>query len=632
MVQFNFTYDPSVTLEQRVGFELAAAIWSTYLTDDVTINLHIGSSDSLGNNGDAVGGAIPILHEQNYGIYQEYASADASSDYDDQAVESLQTGNTTDFLVNGQIVDGNSDILLTSAQAKALGMDEALTLDNGSTWDRDLVDDNALDGYILISNSFDWNYDYLRSDEQPEGTLDFLSMALHEIGHQLGFVSGLDGTIDFETLHSGDTQVSNFTALDLFRSSVDSTQLDNPDGAVSDLTLGQNSYFSIDGGQTNLGDFSTGANYQASHWKRLKDAMGIMDPTLAYQERMSIGYLDLQAIDVLGWDVDYSAVASGLDIESLLLEAEQAVEADLGLESSQLTDNRGAGNDGDRYNLGYNQWWQLFEEHVAELGYSQWWQLFEQGYNEWQQYEDGLSEVGYSQWWQSFEAIIDDLGYSQWWQSFETDMDGLGYSQWWQLFEVGYSQWWQKIETFFSTVEKQDWVDEDSKLTHNLTRGYAQSGLVRGGQDDDIIGGSNEQDRIRGGQGDDLIDGKAGNDIIWGDAGNDVIYGHDGYDDLRGGAGNDVLSGEQLADQLYGEDGADILSGGQGNDILSGGSGRDELNGGSEKDILQGGEGDDALSGGSDYDLWMGAAGRDMASGDAGNDVLYGDEVLAESQ
>ena len=423
MVQFNFTYDPSVTLEQRVGFELAAAIWSTYLTDDVTVNLHIGSSDSLGENGQAVGGAIPILHEQNYGVYQQYASNDATSHHDDQALESLQEGNTTDFLVNGQIVDGNSDILLTSAQAKALGMDEALTLDNGATWDRDLVDDNALDGYILISNSFDWNYDYLRNEEQPEGTLDFLSMALHEIGHQLGFVSGLDGTIDFETLYSGENQVADFTALDLFRSSVDSAQLDNPDGSVSDLSLGQNSYFSIDGGQTNLGEFSSGADYQASHWKRLKDAMGIFDPTLAYQERLGIGYLDRQAIDVLGWDVDYSAVAAGLDIESLLRQAEQAVEADLGLESHQLTNSRGGGEDGDLYDLSYNQWWSIFEAHVAELGYSQWWQLFEQGYSEWQQYEDGLTEVGYSQWWQSFEVIIDDLGYSQWWQEFEADLD-----------------------------------------------------------------------------------------------------------------------------------------------------------------------------------------------------------------
>ncbi|MEO1620017.1 MAG: NF038122 family metalloprotease, partial [Cyanobacteria bacterium J06632_3] len=626
MVQFNFTYDPSVTLEQRVGFELAAAIWGTYLTDDVTINLHIGSSDSLGENGQAVGGAIPILHEQNYGVYQEYASADASSEHDDQALESLQTGNTTDFFVNGQVVDGNNDILLTSAQAKALGMDEALTLDNGTTWERDLVNPDALDGYILISNSFDWNYDYLRSEEQPEGTLDFLSMALHEIGHQLGFVSGLDGTIDFETLYSGDTQISNFTALDLFRSSVDSTQLENPDGSVSDLSLGQNSYFSIDGGQTNLGEFSTGADYQASHWKRLKDAMGIFDPTLAYQERLSIGYLDLQAIDVLGWDVDYSAVAAGLDVETLLQQAEQAVAADLGFESHQLTNSRGAGEDGDLYSLGYNQWWQLFEAHVAELGYSQWWQLFEQGYNEWQQYEDGLTEVGYSQWWQSFEAIIDDLGYSQWWQSFETDLQDLGYSQWWQLLEVGYSQWWQKLETFFSTLDKVDGhATERSSLIAGGGVGGHETEIFYGGENDDIIAGDRKQDRIKAGTGDDLIDGKEGHDVLWGEAGRDIIYGQAGNDLIYGGDDDDLLLGEAGDDDLQGEAGDDIASGGSGDDIVRGGEGKDDLKGGWGRDVLSGDAGDDRVEGEEGNDIVIGGEGQDQVNGGGGDDILYGD-------
>ncbi|MEM6450544.1 MAG: hypothetical protein AAF703_09545, partial [Cyanobacteria bacterium P01_D01_bin.105] len=93
MVQFNFSYDPNISIEQRVGFELAAMIWSSYLTDDVEVNLHIASSASLGEGGKAVGGAIPIFHEQNYGIYQEYADADASSASDDVANASLQDGN-----------------------------------------------------------------------------------------------------------------------------------------------------------------------------------------------------------------------------------------------------------------------------------------------------------------------------------------------------------------------------------------------------------------------------------------------------------------------------------------------------------------------------------------------------------
>ncbi len=634
MVHFNFTYAPDVTLEQRIGFELAAKIWSTYLTDDVTINLHIASSDSLGD-GTAVGGALPLFQEQNYGVYQEYLAADATSASDAQALESLQEGNTTDFLVNNQIVDGNTDILLTSAQAKALGMDNTLTLENGTTWERDLVDADALDGYIIISNSFSWNYDYTRSGQAPEGTLDFLSMALHEIGHQLGFVSSLDGTLDINTLYSGETQVSDFTALDLFRLSVDSTGIENPDGAVSDLTIGENSYFSIDGGQTNLGDFSTGQagdGYQASHWKRLKDAMGIMDPTLAYKERLSIDHLDLQAMDVLGWDIDYSALDTGLDLNALLLEAEQAVAQDLGITTATLTDNRGGGEHQDLYTLGYSQWWQMFEKHVLELGYSQWWSIFELGYSQWwQQHEGETLELGYSQWWQQFEDSLLELGYSQWWQQFESDMLELGYSQWWQLFELGYSQWWQKLEPFFSTLDKLE-NSQSPAVDDVFQAGTLEAPIFRGGADDDIIGGSNVQDRVDGLAGDDLIDGREGNDILSGSAGRDTMYGYDGEDILYGGEDNDLILGENDDDQLFGEQGADILSGGHGEDILSGGNGRDELKGGTGADVMLGGHGDDSLAGEAQADLIMGGHGRDILEGGEGDDVMYGDQVLAESQ
>ena len=61
MVQFNFTYDPNVSLEQRVGFELAALVWSSYLTDDITVNLHIASSDSLGHRWPSSGRRHPYF-------------------------------------------------------------------------------------------------------------------------------------------------------------------------------------------------------------------------------------------------------------------------------------------------------------------------------------------------------------------------------------------------------------------------------------------------------------------------------------------------------------------------------------------------------------------------------------------
>ncbi len=645
MVQFNFTYDANVGLEQRIGFEMAAAIWASYLKDDVTIKLHIGSTTGL-NEGKAVGGAVPIFHEQTYGVFGEYYKQDVTAaalgeapSADQQAASSLQKGNTVDLQVDGKVLDGNTTILLTSAQAKALGMDQALTLNNGTTWNRDLLNPDALDGYIVINESFDWNYDFTRSGEATEGTLDFLSMALHEIGHNLGFVSGLDGTIDIQTLLSGQTKISDFTALDLFRHTVDSANIKNPDGSVSSVSIGGNAYFSIDGGVTNLGNFSTGEDtekggdgYQASHWQRLQNAMGIMDPTLAYKERLSLSQRDLQAIDVLGWDVDYQAGKS-LNLQSLLLKAEQAVAKSLGLESNALSNNK---TENHLYTLGYSQWWQLFENQILELGYGKWWQMFELGYSKWWQQQENPNAplaLGYSQWWQVFEDELEDLGYGESWQEFEDEMLDLGYGKWWQVFELGYSKWWQKLETYFSTLEgagEGSGNPANPNPTAVVNNNAPNSAtVVTGGDADDILAGSQSRDLISSGAGDDLIDGKEGDDTLLGEAGNDILYGATGNDSLYGGLGDDVLAGEAGDDKLFGEAGDDILSGGYGNDVLDGGEGKDLLKGDAGNDVLDGGEGGDELEGGEGNDIVIGGNGEDTLNGGAGNDKVYGDQYVA---
>ncbi|MCG8362625.1 MAG: NF038122 family metalloprotease, partial [Pseudanabaenales cyanobacterium] len=522
MTQFNFIYDPNVSLEQRIGFQMAAAIWSTFLLDDVNINLRITATDSL-NNGQAVGGAIPIFHEQHYGVYREYLNQDIASAEDHAATDSLQEGNTVDVLIDGEVIDGNSTIMLTSAQAKALGMNAPLVLDDdnddeddnddadndnddndandesasynnnnsydnddgdndndydddeSNTWDRNLVDADAQDGYIIINNSYTWNYDFTRQSESPAGALDFLTMALHEIGHTLGFVSGLDGLLETFELHSGETQAAGFTALDMFRHTIDSQVINNPDGDVADLTLGANAYFSLDG-ETALANFSSGQNtevggdgYQASHWERLQQAVGIMDPTLGYQERTNISYLDLQAMDVLGWDINYAALEQGLNFQALHAQALHAVAADfsIGVEAVETA----VANGQDWYTLGYGSWWQAFKDQMIEMGYGGWWQEFEAemleiGYGQWWQVlHQDLLEIGYGQWWQAFENQVLEMGYGQWWQQFETEMLEIGYGQWWQQFEpqmleMGYGGWWQVFEQQMLAMGYGQWWQE----------------------------------------------------------------------------------------------------------------------------------------------------------------------------
>ena len=107
----------------------------------------------------------------------------------------------------------NDRVTLTTANAKALGL---------------LTEENApsIDGYIVVNNlqnnSFDWSYNFDREGEPEVSRLDFLSVALHEIGHALGFASGIDSQDRVDETSSQErlqAQLDKLTTLDLFRQS-----------------------------------------------------------------------------------------------------------------------------------------------------------------------------------------------------------------------------------------------------------------------------------------------------------------------------------------------------------------------------------------------------------------------------
>jgi hypothetical protein len=298
-LSFNFTFTPTSTAEDIAGFNAAANYWASQFTDNIIINMNVGTAaldpGILAQAGSAAGTV-------SYSDFRNALTFDATTSFDTQAVASLAAGSTFDMLLNrtannpngaGSATayldnDGdanNSTIRLNTANAKALGF---------------AVPPDLIDAEITFSSGFSWDYD--SSDGITLGSFDFVGVAIHEIGHALGFTSGvdvLDGNSTSPNFFNDDlfTYVS---PLDLFRYSAASTEL-----GVIDWTAGaEEKYFSLDNGATNLATFSTGRVHgdgqQASHWED-NLGLGILDPTAAPGELLAVSELDLMALDVIGW-------------------------------------------------------------------------------------------------------------------------------------------------------------------------------------------------------------------------------------------------------------------------------------------------------------------------------------------
>ena len=338
-----------------IGMEIAGGIWSSYLKDGAAVNIYVETTNTLPD--EVVGGVLPgILPEQEYENFWNQLNQDKISTDDQLVLDNLRSkkDDNKEFkaLADGYEIKSNKKLNLTRANAKALKMPK--------------IKDIAFDGYVLMNDlsksSADWNYNFL-SNEVPNNKIDFVSVALHEIGHNLGFVSGVDSpgwlTALSEARSKEDdkarqSKLNPFApgqfkkyeelgkengayALDLFRYSTDSINR----GGYNDLSLNkEDKFFSLDGGSTALASFSTGVEsggevYQASHWNLQDNPLGIMDPLIHAGQKRTILDLDKQAMDAIGWDLG----SGEIDLLSLPNQAKERLAQRLGVEVAWLEAN-----------------------------------------------------------------------------------------------------------------------------------------------------------------------------------------------------------------------------------------------------------------------------------------------------
>ncbi|HBW28876.1 PEP-CTERM sorting domain-containing protein [Nostoc sp. PCC 7120 = FACHB-418] len=431
-LQFNFTYAPGTTLDQMLGYEMAGKYWSNYLADDVTVNIFIEPTNKLPTN--VIGGAIPGVTSQNFSTVYQKLQTDITSTSDHIALNSLynqcQTSLTfsngwfqnqctgykslTNTYKNGLTnLDIHSDVKkinLTRANAKALGMISA--------------NDPGYDGYILVSNlsniarPLSWNYFSATNTSStiPNATLDFFTVAVHELTHTLGFISGIDlpeyqDLLTKKTWLTSDDMSKYGYLMDMFRLSENSRFWNRPD-----ISVGVDTMLSLDGGMTKLGNMSSGSTKfggdgnQGSHWKKDATYDGIMESSLgAGGTRKFVTNNDLTTLDILGWNLQQN----NQDLLSTFNSAKSGLATKMGVTTSWMDDNPtqaallltpqyiDANNNGydDRgeslnqminssgtYNWGWNGYWWGWN------GY--WW-----GWNGYWQTTDNLTTDGF---WQNF--------------------------------------------------------------------------------------------------------------------------------------------------------------------------------------------------------------------------------------
>ena len=300
------TSNPLLYAKVTNGFSAAGAFWSSQFRDAITINVDIDyPALAPGTLGSTNFESLAVY----YSDVRTALAFDRTSADDRQATANLPAGSSLSFLTNNTLTGAleidadntpnNYALDVSRANLKALGFYQ-----NGFL----TPNDTTRDATISLSSGYAWDFD--RSNGITAGTFDFVGVAIHELGHAMGFSSGVD-IVDTVSAPNGNAQFLGtdldpyavFSVLDLYRHGA-------RNGGGLDFAAGgtgaNNPYFSIDGGVTSLGMFSTGRlngdGRQAGHWKD-NLGLGILDPTFAPGELGMVTPLDVRALDVIGYDL-----------------------------------------------------------------------------------------------------------------------------------------------------------------------------------------------------------------------------------------------------------------------------------------------------------------------------------------
>ena len=303
-VKFQFRPEPGMAPEAVAAFQAAGKLWEDQLSDDITIVIDIDFTQLKPN----VLGSTNS--EKVHVYYKDFRAALLASEPTAVGLQqSIADTETLDLMINrtnnnpagagnakpyldNDADDNNQAVWLTRANAKALG----------------LIDPQAPEPDAAIAFSTEMNWDFDPSNGVDQDKFDFIAVAAHEIGHTLGFVSG----VDILDANSGekpdpgpydDNEFVFVTPADVYRRSAESRAVGPR--VVDWAADKRDKTFALRQPKNEDGGFSTGVRLgdgrQASHWKDDLE-LGLMDPTIAPGVHAGIAPLDLEMFDSIGYE------------------------------------------------------------------------------------------------------------------------------------------------------------------------------------------------------------------------------------------------------------------------------------------------------------------------------------------
>ncbi len=279
------------------AFNDAAGLWEDIFTHPVTVNIDANLAPLSPS---VIGTASSVVLVGPYDLIADAMRADAAAEPDDGVVASLPTsGQFSAFVPTGFGLSGS--LGASKANLKAMGFSGL-----------DAFPFTPLDATITFNSNFAFDFD--NSDGVGAGLLDFTTVAAHEVGHALGFLSivdRIDSLVDQNLIEN-----VNPRALDLFRFGFDADGFENPSTLTNFTNFGRNLVPGVGLDRRAFFDdlsaeflMSTGVSQgdgrQASHWRDngiTGTLIGVMDPTLATSQVFPIKASDIRALDVIGWD------------------------------------------------------------------------------------------------------------------------------------------------------------------------------------------------------------------------------------------------------------------------------------------------------------------------------------------